>query len=533
MHSSQTQDASELSAAIFKLLTAPRLADKYRAIEWLSDESSKVDRALLSSLILDALKRRFYPGKEDTDDDPSIADTRSWLLNALGRLSSDDDKATQEVARHVNTETEPNLWARYWTLEGLIVGGNKRAFEIAKKAAESDDHALVTMLGLAYLASTDVPGAQDDIKKHLKNPETQWAVLRALRVVPLQFTVGQLCELVDRGGYADETYDAIVALGRLTSTSPHVSRVAQTLATAIITMRASPWKDGMRTGAILALGNLKVESSGPLLLEELTDDNPAIVRQAARAMEKILGLGTSVNRVAEAAAKSGNATTVDALARALRWMNRDAVAEELEILMGSGSVAQQQIARTLLSEIGGAVAYEKLRARTAAMKQYGDVLERAEDRVRDLFEKTVREAQRGFHLATWMDVIVFGIGIALILASAANALLATGDLKVWAGVGGAGVLGVLYSLLISNPRRQVRDAVDHLMKVKIIFLAYLRRLHQTDQAYTRLLLDSEKITAEELKGYSDIIGVIMEATAKQLAEADSRSTVPKAKDAAK
>jgi peptide/nickel transport system ATP-binding protein len=28
------------------------------------------------------------------------------------------------------------------------------------------------------------------------------------------------------------------------------------------------------------------------------------------------------------------------------------------------------------------------------------------------------------------------------------------------------------------------------MKIKIVFLAYLRRLHQTDQAYTRLLLDA-------------------------------------------
>ena len=84
---------------------------------------------------------------------------------------------------------------------------------------------------------------------------------------------------------------------------------------------------------------------------------------------------------------------------------------------------------------------------------------------------------------------------------------------------GAGVLGVLYSLLISNPRRQVREAVDHLMQVKIIFLAYLRRLHQTDQAYTRLLLSGDKVTAEQLKEYTDIVGAIMERTAKQMAEA--------------
>jgi hypothetical protein len=135
-----------------------------------------------------------------------------------------------------------------------------------------------------------------------------------------------------------------------------------------------------------------------------------------------------------------------------------------------------------------------------------------------LFEQTVHEAQRGFQLATWMDLIVFGLGISLLVASATSALMKTGDIAVWVGVGGAGVLGVLYSLLVSNPRRQVREAVDHLMRVKIIFLAYLRRLHQTDQAYTRLVLTGDRVTAEQLKEYSDVIGTIMEGTAKQLGE---------------
>jgi hypothetical protein len=136
--------------------------------------------------------------------------------------------------------------------------------------------------------------------------------------------------------------------------------------------------------------------------------------------------------------------------------------------------------------------------------------------VQDLFEKTVHEAQRGFQVATLMDLIVFAAGMILLLASAANALLRTGDFATWAGVGGVGVAGVLYGLLISNPRKQVRDAVDHLMKVKIVFLAYLRRLHQTDQAYTRLLLENDKITAETLKSYSDIVGATMETTMNQL-----------------
>ena len=99
-------------------------------------------------------------------------------------------------------------------------------------------------------------------------------------------------------------------------------------------------------------------------------------------------------------------------------------------------------------------------------------------------------------------------------------------MAIWAGVGGIGVLGVVYGLLIANPRQRVREAVDHLMKIKIIFLAYLRRLHQTDQAYTRLLLDSDKITAEQLKAYSDIVGAIMDTTAKQLTDLGAKGAGP-------
>src|SRR5688500_17955625 len=124
-------------------------------------------------------------------------------------------------------------------------------------------------------------------------------------------------------------------------------------------MRGAPWKDGMRTGAITGLGNLEVESAAPLLVEELGDDNPAIVREAARALERVLGLGVAVTRVTEAAARADEGGLV-AYGRALRWLNRDAVAEELEALMGAGAPRQQDAARSLLSELGGAVAFQKL-----------------------------------------------------------------------------------------------------------------------------------------------------------------------------
>lgn len=521
-----TRDGIQSATAIFRSLIADRLTEKYKAIELLNDPARSIDLATLRTLLLKAINKDFYAGKEEEQEDPAIARTRSWLLGTLARISAGDDEATKLVIKHVDKNFEPYDWARYWSLEGLISGNNAEAEAVAKTVADTDDDPMVSMLATAFLGSLNDGKATQKIRKCLDEPRTQWFVLRALRVVPLPATVSAICKIVEEAGYTDETYDAIMALGKIPSDWSHSTIAAQALSACIIKMRGSPWKDGMRTGAITGLGNLKVESSAPLIIEELADDNPAVVREAARSIEKILGLSVTVIRIVEAASKSG-AAGMDAYARALRWLNREAVAEELETLMITGSARQQDVARTLLSELGGAVAFEKLRARTDAMKQYTEVLEKTEEKIRELFEGSVREAQSGFQLAVIMDVVVFAVGVVLLLGSAGYALFATGDLATWAGVGlsgGIGVLGVVYGVLIANPRRQVRESVDHLMRVKIVFLAYLRRLHQTDQAYTRRLLDDEPITVDQVKGFADIVGDIMEDTVQQQLDGSNPDT---------
>jgi hypothetical protein len=510
------QDGIQTASAIFHALISNRLAERYKAVELLNDPRYPVDFPTLKTLLIKAITKDYYVGKEVEQDDPAIASTRSWLLGMLARVSAGDGVATKLVIKHIDGKFETNDWARYWALEGLISGKNSETETVARRIA-NDNQLLVGMLATAFIASLNEPAATKKIKESLNDPEMQWSVLRALRVIALPATVPMLCEIVEKANYTDETYDAIVALGNIPGDWNHSTRAAQALSVFISKMRGSPWKDSMRTGTITSLGKLKIESTAPLIIEELTDDNPAIVREAARSIEKIIGLRLTVIRVVEAALQSG-AAGVDIYARALRWLNRDAVAEELETLMTTGSAHQQDIARTLLSELGGTVAFEKLRVRTDAMKQYTDVLEETEKGIRSLFDASVREAQGGFQIAVIMDVVVFSLGILLLLGSAGYALFSTGDLSKWAGVGisgGLGVLGIVYGVLISNPRRQVRESVDHLMLVKIVFLSYLRRLHQADQAYTRRLLDDEPITVDQVKDFSDLISSIMDGTIQQ------------------
>jgi HEAT repeat protein len=518
------QDGIQAATAVFHALTSNRVAERYKAAEYLESPSCLVDFPTLRTLLTKGITQDFYAGKETEQDDEEISSIRSWLLEILARISAGDEEATKLVMKHIDSKVEPDSWIRYWVLEGLIIGKNSRAEAVARNAINDKD-LLVVLLAAAFLASLKDREAMERIREGLDNPDNLWYVLRALRIVPLPFAVPKLCKIVEKAEYTDATYDAIVALGNIPGNWNHSIMAAQSLSACIIKMRGSPWQDGMRTGAISGLGNLKAESSALLILEELADDNPAVVREAARALQKILGLNATVIRIVETASKDG-VSAIETYARALRWLNRDIVAEELETLMTTGAAKQQEVARILLSELGGTVAFEKLRARTDVMKQYTNLLEQTDTKIRQLFEVSVHDAQRGFNLAVGMDVTVFVLGIVLLLASAGYALFTSGNLSNWAGIGisgGVGVLGIVYGVLIANPRRQVRESVDHLMEMKILFLAYLRRLHQADQAYTRLLLDDKPISTEQVKLFADIVGNIMKDT---LEERSNNNGVP-------
>jgi HEAT repeat protein len=509
-------DGGSIALRIFEALVQGGEAERHAAVTALGDPA--LDRDALRLLIRRAVTGSYAPGQEREEGDQDILWARSWLLNTLAKIADDDAESKQLVREHLNVEHEPSFWVRYWVLEGLIAAKASDLTELARHAAadpKEDD--LVRMLGKTILASRGDREALADIKKAIEDPSLrlQWATLRALRIVPLTATMAGICGIVEQGSYSDETYDAIVALGRIPRDSAQAERAARTLTTFVATHKRSPLREGMRVRAMEGLANLRAEGAAPVLIESLSEESPALVRQAALALKESLGTRTAAARVVEAASRLGP-DRLEGFAMALRWMGRDVMAEELESLMTSGPAEQQEIARRLLSEIGGAAAFQKLQARKTAIHQYVSELEKAEEKIRVLFEKSIEEAQRGFKGAVVMDFIVFFLGVMLVLASAISAL-AQGNFASWAGVGGTGVLGILYATLIGKPRQKIQEAVDHLMQLKIIFLGYLRQLHQADQAYTRRLLESDTLSIADVSQFSQVVERTMDRANHHLA----------------
>jgi HEAT repeat protein len=522
---------------VFTALVAARPALKEEAIRTIDSNPAAFDRDVLRSRLLAVVRTDYRPPRPGVDEDRVHADTRCWLLSALGRVADADQAANEQLRKHLDPPYEPYEWARFWTLEGLINGRATDLLTLAEAITRRDDEApLVLNLARVVIAHSGSDDALDLVRTTLKDgpPEQRWSVLRGIRVVPslVPSLVGELCPIVDNGDYNDVTFDAIVALGKLSPESQYADKAAMSLQKYLIDHRW-PMYESMRIKALIGLGNLRVERAAAVLMEETLDESPSIVHEAARALEKVLGVRTTTGRLMETAARLGP-DSLPKFATALRSMRRNDVVEALEAVMLSAPDDQRDLARQLLSEVGGQYAFQKLRARTTAAEKYTGALEDAEEKIRTLFETSILEAQHGFRVATRMDVVVFAVGVGLIGISAFLVLRQGNTLDQWAGVGitgGTGVLGVLYSLFVAKPRTQVQASVDHLMHLKVVFLGYLRQLHQIDQAYTRRLLDDEGLTTEEVKEFSDLAAVTMTAAVRQLSESNGSAREPAAKGA--
>ena len=562
-------DSSKRTDVIFNLLTSGRDSDRMEAQNALEEEKLDVNRADLRKRIIDELT---HIGFSRTDEEEYSIESwnKAWLLHTLGIISENDIDAKGTINDFLFSESIFEIL--YWALGGLI-RGNASGIEkiakdiiikegkwsyhkqlavailawkgeeelpqdIAKKLSDKKaEWSYVQQLAVAILAWKGDKGLSERIERELKNQELEQATLRALRFLYIPGTVEYLKKIVDDFEPLKElessgksslvyVYEAITALNQVPKDSMYAADVIQVLMKFITKHRQYGRCDGMRIKCFDILGNLEANCAAPILIEELKDGNPAIIEKAAIALKKILGNRTATIRVVEAASKGQNLPTreeelyhFERYAIALRCMDQSPVLEELEAIMVAGPTDQRKAARRLLSEIGGLEAFQKLQARTKSISEHLEILKEAEKQVRDQFEESIKEARSGFELQKRMNTAVFSLGMFLVVVSALILLLKGDSLEKWVGAGATGIsgaFGVLYETLIAKPEEKVNNNVDHMLKLKIIFLAYLRQLHQLDQSYVSYLLGDKPISHDEISKFSDITKETMSNALKEL-----------------
>jgi HEAT repeat protein len=517
-----TPDRVAMAYRLFTMLQTGR-ASQHQAAQSLLPG---VDHAHLRRLIIDALT-----GESPARVEDGVPTVRCSMLRILGRIAADDVQAIELLRHHLEND-EIHKWVRYWTLEGLIAGRFAGLDGVAKDLRNTEREALVKMLAVAVLAQAGDGEALAEIEAQIAGLTAGghrtyegWATLMALRLVHLPSTVQALCEILAVSRESETLFDVIGALWPVADARKAPTElVASSLALLLKKVRGEWWMHLVRTKALELLGLLQVAETESTLIKELRDDDPGIVRVAAHALERLLGPARATARVVEAAGKAPDELRM--YVEGLRGMSEtEAIVEKLAEIMAEGDSEQQDVARRFLSEIGGTAAFQKLRAQTRASREYLKLLESAEQRLRKMFERSIREARSGFKIAMAMDLAVFVFGLVMLAVSAWLAFHSD-RAEHWIGVGmtgGTGMAGALYGTFLARPRRQVQEAVNHLMHLNLVFLGYLRQLHQTDQAYTRRLLDDTPLLVGEVREFTEMVEATMAGAVERLRPSRRRS----------
>ena len=509
--------------SIVETLIHGRQAERMEAQRRLEQKAHGVNLDLARQLILEALSGECAPRPQDD----SYAGARCWLLSSLGLVPPAGNEPERTLLCFVDEKHEWGAWPRYWALQALLHRSVPGLEKVCRDRLVKDTHILPRFLAKAILAATGDQSCAQDLKHALSDdsgdPDAEadrWAVLRALRFVYLPFAVEPVAEIVNAAArkkiFSDVTFYAIVALGNVPRDAGEANAAANALINIITRSREFQYWDVMRIRAIEALGKLSMSHTASLLLDEITDLNPSIVKEAVLALQQVLDTETMTARILERLVKDkDHETTLPLYADALRFLTDDKPAVNwLESAMVSGPIETREYARRLLSEMGGSYAVDKLTAQARGAERYLQVLDDSDKRLRDMFESTIEEGRRGFRVVTIMDVTLFiagliMLGLAIGLAAADKKLIA-----VLTATGG--ILSALYGRFFAKPREQVEASVTHLAALKAIFLGYLRQLHQIDQTYARRMLDEKAPDADETKAFTALVESVMDGALVQL-----------------
>lgn len=470
------------------------------------------ERSLLRAKLLDITQKDYHPTLEQEGDE-SVGWTRTWLFSLLAIVCDDDPVVREYLLKHLDPQDEPNEWVSYWLLYGLILVKSS-LLEEAAAAARTHPKTLVSIMSLAVTAQG--PAAVQE-RKQIEQAlcsndwNLKWAALRALRWVILQDNyptiLHALCQIVDYASdkiddFERNAYDAIIALGNIHPQTEPARQAAEVLDRFVALARRHPQRAPERRKAIFALGKLRIEKVD-LLLDELVIDDPTMAREAALALEKMVGTRRAAGRIFEKTQQCPNELRT-VYADALRWMvDQQQVISELDSRWGSGQAGVEDIARDLLNRVGGALAFERLRVQRSAMDNFNQLMKDTQATVETQFNSTIDASRRGFRIQTWMDRAVFIVGLLFVIITGFAAIFSSSTAE-WVGVGvtgGLGILGILYSTLIARPRENITAAVFDQSQLQMIFLGYIRDLNRVDQAYIENILEDKPLTPDEVKKF--------------------------------
>ena len=430
---------------------------------------------------------------------------RAWSISALAAINAPG--TVDDVAAHLDPDTEEFEWARYWSAIGLA---KMQPPDLQDHLAQAmhDPHTLVRAIALRLLIENGFEnGYVEQLSAMaLESPEwdARWIACKVLRRdaghqpfrerVEKKFIPVLVDRLHDDRELMDVRYEAALALGDM------VHRCQEAIDALGEALRKRDLSDWARRSCVDALAQIGKPETKEHLLFALRDRDAEIRVRAAGALKGALGASAAVSYIAEELLRLEEPPSE--YFDALRQIDSKEAANVLadHLLHPDPKIATR--ASHALTKLGGEEAVRTLQAqRTKALDTYTELLGDADKQVMEQFNRLMEQAQRGFLMSMWMHGTIFGIGV-IVLGVSLYVALSQGfeTFERYVGIGAAvGSLGTLLLLFYKDPLKNIRDSVTSLVKVNVVFLGYVRQINQIDATFKQLFLASAGFGVPEMK----------------------------------
>jgi HEAT repeat protein len=453
---------------------------------------------------------------------------RYWMLLALYRIGGrgNIESTVREIANQYIAQVKAGMYQREYELED-------ESKDEPQDGLEKLDNYRAGPLALAILASWKDRAAAGRLEEMLKSRkfDSMWSVCRALEVVSCREMLEPLQHVAeDLGTWPDIRNKSVKSLGLIESPAAAraLGQVLNGSRDAIIKETAIEGLEHLGQSRLVRemLEDLEKAGEAPYsvsdsLMIALLDGNAQIRRRAAEALPKVLIDTKAYDEVNSDAYKKALAQartpatqkvvkelvresvdlekSIPLLVDALRVIDppeAEIAATALTTYLSSEDVSVKQRAAHALKILGGEKAVQTLMAqKSEVLRAYNDLLAKADEPIQELFKETMLQAQRSFSISQWMSITIFVIGVITLLAGLIVAFNAGQDdiQRIFgAGTSIIGVIAVILDMTFRDPHKRVQEATSILLRIKVIFLGYVRQIHQVDATFKHEFIEGGK-----------------------------------------
>jgi hypothetical protein len=379
---------------------------------------------------------------------------------------------------------------------------DEKFFEVTKNISRDKLEKPLVLETSKILLSTR-PG-MGEFKKELRNTLQEYKdhkyyrpisrILYALREFPRVDLTDEVLAIMRGSEYYEHKRNAVITL-RAPAYESNL-KVIRALGEIVVGKESR----GLRLEAVISLGALKNEKAEPDLIQALKDNDAEIRKQASRALEAILRKEGALSVVIQQALREKDEENRGRFIEAIRRIDlgRRFSVDLLSKELGGEDRERSQAAETILIELGGWAAVQRLSQLRNTLNHLDELLTKSEDIIKSTFKDTIRQARLNFYFAMVVNVLVVGVGVALIVLAIMHLKSNPDEIEGWVIPGAAGVIGIILNLGFNNPRRNARQDLATLMNVNIIFLGYLRQLNEIDATFKYAFMEDEEFGTDHM-----------------------------------